>query len=564
MQHIEHQRELPKELKIPNMRTKYSLEEEKIFKDLPDYSDRESYNGRLSSSGYLWLEGSDISQVIEKPEHLFAIIEKHRHTILIMPMNRVSILWKGFSDSFKEKIAKDPNLWASEDSWIIRRVSYRQYLFRKGNKWHNLWILDVKTKNTKDPNKLTGEYFRLDKIGLTPNLNGMPATGRDFLFGPDSPGYESIREEFQWIRRLDPELVEKIYSACKRPAMVCKTLGRTPPAYNEDMRKAFLQGLIHAPTMNPYLTIPDHTPTFDPDANHGRYLIEITFPPIWTFTPNLFRAGDPFGDYGVICPTGGPQIQEVGQLRMKLYDHLRIPFKVLEAFKLLPNTGGPVYPWKTRGGFLELIIETIKKKFPDIEANLLYQAAIGSLLTHYEYHNKVGDNKVSTLNVFNPLLELFIYEWVFINNWLRMDKNPNHNQLALRIDACSVLDHKGFNPDTSGLYRLETPYPTEMFFANPRQKDKSIKVKAPYYDAVKEAADNGNKEVVMRESVVGTLEMLLEGLIDKDGYGRHVTLKSKLSLSGETRIPSNKKYKEEILPKDLVDSQIELVDPNLE
>lgn len=569
MQYVEKRKELPKDLVIPPTRTKESLEKESLEKGPPDYTDRACYHGRLVSSGWIFLDGSEGTKIISKPEDLFPIIEKHRHTFVLMPLNQVSILWKGFPSNFQEQITNDPNLWATVGSWGIYRPSPRKFIFRRGNNWHTLWIPDTKTTVAEDPDQNIRKFFQLGNLALEPNPSGVSSIGRDFLFGPGGPGnFNAIREEFFYPKILASNnftILEDFFSACKRPAMVCGTLGITPPAWNEDMRKAFLQGLIHAPTMSPLNTIVDETPVFSPEASHAVYTIEIVVPPEWKFTPNLLRLEDIMGDYGVFCPTGGPQIQQIGQLRLRQYNNLGIPFKVLRAWKLLP-INGPTYPWITRGNFLSMIVDQIKKKeSPIIEAGLLYQAALGSLLTHYEYHDKEGGNHNTTLGVFNPILTLYIYEWVFIHNWLQMIKHPEYAQVALRIDATTLLDYIGYKPDGNGLYRTDSPMSRPMFFANPRQKDKDIiGSAAPYLSAVREAANKGEKEVIMKTSVIGTLDMLLEGLIEPQQYGKRVTLKQKLSLGGETRIPKDKKYKEIITPSDLLNDQIELMDPHLD
>jgi len=570
MQYVEKDKELPSGLIVPRLRTKESLDAEYEQKGPPDYSDRACYHGRLISKGWIYLDGSEGHEVIDTPEKFLKILSKHRHTFLLLPLGQVSILWKSFPSHFQEQITRDPNLWATYGPWGICRPSPRKYLFRRGRSWHTVWILDTKTTPSEDPDFNVRRFLSLEKLGLTPNPSGISAMGRDFLFGPGGPGdFNAIREEFLYIRNLSisrPSFLEEFHSACKRPTMVCGVLGEIPPAWNEDMRKAFLQGLIHAPSMSPLNNIVDETPTFDPDASHAVYTVEVTIPPEWKFTPNLFRSKDTMGDYGVFSPTGGPQVQHVGQLRLKLYSELKIPFRVHKAWKLIPITGGPVYPWVIRGNFLATIVNQIKKTSkPIIEAALLYQAALGSLLTVYEYHDKEGKNHHTTLNVFNPLLTLYIYEWVFINNWLQIIKHPDFSQIAMRIDATTILDHPGYKHDERGLYRPDNILPRPMFFANPRQKDKdTIGSAAPYLSAVREAASKGEKEVILKTPIVGTLDMLLEGLIDYDQYGKWTTLKEKLSLGGETRLPRDKKYQPTILPSDLIDNQIELVDPHLE
>jgi len=561
----EYERDLPKDLEVPYMRSKDSLKEDDI-EHPDDFSNRGCYSGGVSG-GYITLFDSQSLTKIDKPEKLFKIIEAHRHTFVIMSLKDFSILWKSFSEALQESITLDPNLWSKEDSWRIRRESPRKYSFVKGTKWYTLWILQVESSITEDAEKIVQEYLDLETVGLTPDPKGVSSIGRNFLFGPEGPGsYEEIREEFYYSRVLNkdnPEILKDIYNACKRPPMACRYLGETSPGWNKDMVKAWNTALMHSPTASPYNTSLDTTPTFDPDANHAVYLVKATLPQEWVFSPSLFRYGEEEGDYGVYSPTGGVQVIRIGQQLARLWTSLNIPFKVVKAWKLLP-AGGLTYPFSLRCSMLEKFILDYQDQFPHINMKLFYQAGISSLLTLYSYHSQDGEDKSRTLVMFNPLHQLFVYEWVFCNNWLQLLKHPKDTHQALRIDATTFLDYPEFKQEgKDNFYRLDNSFPVPMFFPNPRQKDKNLLREAKYKIAVQEAASKGEEKVIMTSPTLGTLQMVIDKLIPLEKYGKDVYIKQVVNLGGETRMPKELRFRAKILPKDILSSPIELIDPHL-
>ena len=565
MDFIEYERELPDSLEVPFMRTKESLKEEE--EDHPkDFSDRACYIGGVSA-GFISLQDGLNLVKIDFPEALFKIMGSHRHIFLLLSLGQIDILWKGFSSAFQESIITDPNLWAKEYPWGVRRESPRKYSFVKGGKWHTLWFPQVEYKLTSDPSKIVDEYLRLETIGLSPEFDGIASIGRSFLFGPKGPSsYKSIQEEFYYSRTLvkkDKKTLQNLFNTCKRPPMACASLGNIPPSWNEDMRKAWNTALAHSPTASPYKTVLDESSTYNPEANHASYKVKVALPREWKFSPSLFRYDGKEGDYGVISPTGGPLIIRIGQNLAKLWTYLGIPFQVLTAWKLLP-AGGVDYPFALRCAMLAHYIETYQKDFPHINLKLTYQAGISSFLTMYEFHNNLGEDKAKSLIVFNPIHQLFVYEWVFCNNWMRMMKHPEKTQQALRIDANTFMDYPGFIKEDDEIFKLDNSFPAPMFFPNAREKDKNLLKEAKYKNAVKEAADKGQDKVVLRKAMIGTLTMVLSKLIPLEEYGKDVYIDQIISLGGETREPIEEKYKKRILPKDLIDNQIYLQDPHLE
>lgn len=568
MQYVEQRKKLPPRLKIPYKRSEKSLEEGKEL----DLGDRVSYFGSLSTSGNLRVYNRSEDIEIKGPKEFFYLFTKHRHSILHMPRELISILWKGFSETFQIGIVEFPELGVNEYGYTITTRAPSKINIHGAGGWHTVWIYQGKNISPleADPETFTDEFL-IDLPRLTsiqPSLISYAQTGRTFLFGLGGSDYEEIRLEFSRSRKLgreDPKTLEDFYSACKRAVMACKKLGTIPPSWSEDMVKAYLEAASRAPTMNPFLTYVDRSPEFDPYANYAVYLAEVTMPTLWPFAPHTFRAGDDSEGYGIYSPTGGPQVCLVGQRRASLWSELKIPFKVHKAYKIIPLSDkyayGELEPFRERASMLSYIIDNFQSRLPHINFKAFYYAPVGSLLTTYTSLESNGDENFNALDVFNPILELFIYEWVGNKTWARLLTHPPAHHQALRIDASTVEDYKGYKSDGSRLFLPKPDYPAEMFFANPRQKDKDT-VKSPHYRTiVRRAADKGEDRAYEVKEVIGTLKMVHQGLISLKDYGKVVRVKNLLSLDGENRVPEDGK---KILPKHLVDDQVNLVDPSIE
>ena len=570
IQHVEKWKSLP-DFSYPKIRSSLSYELELLERKEPDYDNHQTFFGNLPSDGYICLCNRHEYIKILGPKEFFETVDKRRYTFILMPRSYINLLWKGFSYTFKENITRDSNLGAREYNHYVVINAPRKIVIRSGSEWHTVFVLEVEgevNKFSTDPESLVTEYMeKLRSVaGIEPNPISISATGRDFLYGFHSAtkDYDNIRREFALARRMyetDRRGLELFYNGCKRPVMATAITGDTEPQWNRDQRTAYLLALLHAPTMDLYQTVLDSTPTFVPEANHAAYLVEYVMPPNWPFAPNLFRAGDDTLGYGTYSPTGGPQVAVIGQKRAELWKMLGIPFKIHEARKVLP-AGGISYPWYERCLLLLLITTNpeIKKKLPHINLKKVYYAPLGSLLHVREYRDENGNDKWLPMNIFNPILMLWIYEWTSISTWLDAVKHPAYAQTALRIDATSIQNYIGYRPPEEP-FRHEKPYPTPMFFANPREKDKDTRGgPTPYRDAVRRAADKGEARVIIEKSVIGSIKMLIEGVISEEQVGKHVTIKTLLSLYEPPRIPVEKEI---ILPSDLIDDQIRWRDPDV-
>jgi len=565
MDYVELKRELPKGLIIPPLSRK----------EVPDYGDRDTYYGLLTPEGFIKLVNKTEDITIGGPKAFIKAFTKRRHTFIVMSASHMSLLFRGFSDEQKQDLHIYPNLGTGVEGYKIyrsfdlaRKISIRGRAGIDGNKWWSMIIFTLPERQLSlsvDPEGVVKEFLELmpKKTGIQPSGVSLAATWREFLFGETIE--DGIHEQFQVVRDMNVrnhDTLESYYNSCKRPIMSSSVIGPIGSSRAEDMKRAYLTALFNAPSKSKWDVYHNDEPYYDPDAFYANYYVRVTVPPAFKFTPNNFRAGDDFLGYGTYACTGGPQLQSIGQLRARQWTLLGIPFEVLRAHKILP-AGGTRFPWKTRVNMVTTVLDGVQKEFKYLNFQEVYYKALGSLLhIHDEYSPSKGIT-TKAFSCFDPILMNWIYEFVDIQNWQRLQTNPAYTQIALSIDANTVLDHPDWKPDPTGMFREKGEEgATERFFPNPRNKDANTLIASPNWAAVKEAARRGEKTAQSEATVVVTWAMIAAGKAKPEDEGKRMPIARYINTGGENRL--TKDGRAIVQPKDIAEDQLEIHDPSVE
>lgn len=561
MEYIEYKRDLPSNLVIPWYRPT----------EVRSYDDRVCYWGILTPEGYVKIFNKTEDITIRGPKEFIKAFTQHRYTFIVMSVNHISLLFRGFPDENKEDMHIYPHLGTTVEDYTISRAyaHARKINIRKGGKWWSVVAYATPAHQltpSVDPEDIITQFVEdlPKKVGIQPSTVSLASAWRDFLFGPTLE--DGIHEQFTRVHKLAerrPDVLEGYYNACKRPIMSTAMIGPIPTSREEDMKTAYLTALYNMPSMSTYDTSEDESPIYDPDALFANYFVKVTMPPMFKFTPNNFRASNDELGYGTYACTGGPQILHIGQRRARQWTGLGIKFDIISAHKILP-AGGIRHPWKKRVNMISaMMTPEVQQQFKWINFQELYYKATGSLLhMHDTYTAGVGVTWV-TFPCFNPILMCDIYELVDIANWSRLQESPADKQVAQSIDANTVIDHPAWKEDPKGMFRAKGKEvgPTERFFPNPRNKDKNIAISAPYRDVVKQAAKKSEGFATIEKVTVVTWELISEGKANAEDEGKRIPTKHFISTGGENRLTNDKNIY--VKPERIVDDTIEVRDPDV-
>lgn len=517
---------------------------------LKDYEDRSVFLLSLDPRRkcffyYNHLEGT--YGTLKTPEDLLALVEKRRYVFFALADSRQrDWLWTGFPEDFQRVIKTHPGHWISYKQYDIKTYNGNYFLIRR-LKWgrYPRYVVFVECNSVRD---VEGFLGLAKEYAIVPHLGGMAPTGRDLLFGRKW-------EQFKPIRELALEVIQDYYSACKRPLMATSLMGLVPHSSTEDMITAYLEASIRVPSMSKSDTVRSSSPTYNPEAVHAVYTVEVNIPNTYRTAPSLFRGGEDSAGYGVYSATG-LQTVKVGQQRATLWTKLGIPFKVLKAHKLLSTRNS--FPFEKDGNYLKACLPLLRTEYPSLKAKGLYQAGIGGLLTLYEEDPDESED-YRALQYFNPIVALWIYEFVDIARWERGESYPRGAAFADRIDALSFKDVAGLKYFPNELFRLDQA-DTTQFYANGRNKDK--RADGIYYRAVLEAVKKGKKTVNLPTDAVVSPGMVLFNLEPPENLGK--PLKRLLHLDPENKVVEGKEPNYVISPEELIANQVRCRDPKVE